>query len=321
MIQADHLTKRYGRILAVDDLTFRVQPGEILGFLGPNGAGKSTTLRILSGFLPPTSGSARVNGLDLTQHSLAARRSIGYLPENFVAAPELRVGEYLRFRAKLKGLSAAQAKQRTQELAAALGLTDRLRQSFSALSKGFKQRVGLADVLIADPPALLLDEPFGGLDPLQRHDLRRFLQRLAEEGKAVLFSSHVLPEVEEIAHRVLIIHRGRAQADGTVQALGKRAAEQAPVQFRTEADALALEVALQQHLSAAEATSLKRHGSLFELQPASAESRHALFQWLASRQEPVAEFRTLAPSLDELFRTMTDGADVKASVPPAEVAE
>jgi ABC-2 type transport system ATP-binding protein len=321
MIQADHLTKRYGRILAVDDLTFRVQPGEILGFLGPNGAGKSTTLRILSGYLPPTSGSAQIAGMDLTQHSLAARRSIGYLPENFVAAPELRVGEYLRFRAKLKGLSTADAKRRTTELAAALGLTDRLRQSFSALSKGFKQRVGLADVLIADPPALLLDEPFGGLDPLQRHDLRRFLQRLAEEGKAILFSSHVLPEVEEIAHRVLIIHRGRAQADGTVQALGKRAAEQAPVQFRTEADALQLEAALQDHLAEAEAQSLKRHGSMFELQPASAESRHALFQWLAARQEPVAEFRTLAPSLDELFRSMTDESDTNSSASTVEVTE
>lgn len=317
MIQADHLTKRYGRILAVDDLTFRVQPGEILGFLGPNGAGKSTTLRILSGYLPPTAGKAQVHGMDLTQHSLAARRSIGYLPENFVAAPELRVGEYLRFRAKLKGLSAADAKRRTLELAAALGLSDRLRQSFSALSKGFKQRVGLADVLIADPPALLLDEPFGGLDPLQRHDLRNFLRCLAEEGKAILFSSHVLPEVEELAHRVLILHRGRAQADGTIEELGRRAAEQAPVQFRTEADAAALEEALRQHLPAPEGDSLKRHGSIFELQPESAESRHALFQWLANRQEPIAEFRTLAPSLDELFRTMTEESAPQTSASAA----
>ncbi len=322
MIQADHLTKRYGRILAVDDLTFRVQPGEILGFLGPNGAGKSTTLRILSGYLPPTSGKAQVAGLDLTQHSLQVRKSIGYLPENFVAAPELRVGEYLRFRAKLKGLSASEAKKRTQELAAALGLTDRLRQSFSALSKGFKQRVGLADVLIADPPALMLDEPFGGLDPLQRHELRIFLRKLAEEGKAILFSSHVLPEVEELAHRVLIIHRGRAQADGTIEELGRRAAEQSPVQFRTEADAGLLQTALQEYLPASEAATLQRHGSMFELHPESAQSRHALFQWLGQRQEPIAEFRTLAPSLDELFRHMTDDRPAATSTvdPPAQAA-
>jgi ABC-2 type transport system ATP-binding protein len=306
MIQADCLTKRYGRILAVEELSFRVQPGEILGFLGPNGAGKSTTLRILSGYLPPTSGSAQINGLDLTQHSLLARRSIGYLPENFVAAPELRVGEYLRFRAKLKGLTASEAKARTNQLAAALGLTDRLKQSFAALSKGFKQRVGLADVLIADPPALLLDEPFGGLDPLQRHELRSFLAKLAADGKAILFSSHVLPEVEELAQRVLILHQGRAQADGTIEELGRRAAEQAPVQFRTEADPTALASALADALPAAELASLKQHGAIFELLPESAERRHALFQWLALRKEPIAEFRTLAPSLDDLFRSMTD---------------
>ncbi|NQU50325.1 MAG: ABC transporter ATP-binding protein [Planctomycetes bacterium] len=306
MIQADCLTKRYGRIVAVEELSFRVQPGEILGFLGPNGAGKSTTLRILSGYLPPTSGSAQINGLDLTQHSLLARRSIGYLPENFVAAPELRVGEYLRFRAKLKGLKASEAKARTIELAAALGLTDRLKQSFAALSKGFKQRVGLADVLIADPPALLLDEPFGGLDPLQRHELRSFLAKLAADGKAILFSSHVLPEVEELAQRVLILHQGRAQADGTIEELGRRAAEQAPVQFRTEADPAGLALALADALPAAELASLKQHGAIFELLPESAERRHGLFQWLAQRKEPIAEFRTLAPSLDDLFRSMTE---------------
>jgi ABC-2 type transport system ATP-binding protein len=309
MIQADHLTKRYGNILAVDDLSFRVQPGEILGFLGPNGAGKSTTLRILSGYLPPTSGTARIQGMDLTEQSLAARKCIGYLPENFVAPPELRVGEYLRFRAKLKGLSSKKAKIRTLELSEALGLQLRLKQSFSALSKGFRQRVGLADSLIADPPALLLDEPFGGLDPLQRHEFRTVLRELAKEGKAILFSSHVLPEVEELAERVLILHQGKAQADGTVTELGRRAAEQAPVQFRTEGPANELRDALAQELLPSEAASLKQHGSIFEIKPESADRRHALFQWLAQKKEPIAEFRTLSPSLDELFRSMTDQTD------------
>jgi gliding motility-associated transport system ATP-binding protein len=306
MIQADRLTKCYGNLVAVADLTFQVGPGEILGFLGPNGAGKSTALRILSGFLPPTSGRASIHGHDLTDQSLRARRCIGYLPENFVAAPELRVGEYLRFRAKLKGMPGKLARPRVEEIAHRMSLFERLSQPFSALSKGYRQRVGLADALLADPPALLLDEPFGGLDPLQRHEFRQLLRQLAGQGKAILFSSHVLPEVEELAHRVLILHQGRAQADGTIEALGQRAAEHAPVQFRTEGDPESLQAALALDLLPEEFASLKNHGSVFELQPASAQRRHQIFQWLAQRHEPIAEFRTLTPTLDDLFLSMTE---------------
>jgi gliding motility-associated transport system ATP-binding protein len=306
MIKADRLTKCYGNLVAVADLTFQVAAGEILGFLGPNGAGKSTTLRILSGYLPPTSGRASINGKDLTDQSLEARRHIGYLPENFVAAPELRVGEYLRFRAKLKGSSRKAAAVRTDQIAEMMSLTDRLQQPFNALSKGYRQRVGLADALLADPPALLLDEPFGGLDPLQRQEFRKLLGLLASEGKAVLFSSHVLPEVEEVAQRVLILHQGKAQADGTIEELGRRAAEQAPVQFRTEGDPESLRQALALDLQPSELASLQTHGPVFELNPASAQRRHQIFQWLAQRQEPIAEFRTLTPTLDDLFHSMTE---------------
>jgi len=216
LIQAKQLHKSYGSLKAVRDLNFSVAPGEILGFLGPNGAGKSTTLRILSGFMPPTAGHTAIDGHDLVDSSLAARRSTGYLPERFVAPPELRVGEYLMYRAGLKNLTRKQAKKVIAVLAERLGLTPRLKQSFGNLSKGFRQRVGLADALLANPPALLLDEPFAGLDPLQRKDFRQMLKELAVDGKAILFSSHVLAEVEPIADRILVLHKGFALAEGTL---------------------------------------------------------------------------------------------------------
>ncbi len=305
MIETTCLSKRYGALLALDEVSLRVEAGEILGFLGPNGAGKSTTLRILSGFMPPTSGSASIDGLDLLRESLKARQRIGYLPENFVAPQEMRVVEYLRFRGRLKGLSRRAARQRVTEIGERLGLGERMRQTFGALSKGFRQRVGLADALLADPPALLLDEPFGGLDPLQRQEFRDFLRDLAKVGKAVLFSSHVLPEVEEIADRVAILHQGRLQVDGTIEELGKRAHEEAPVQFRTEGDPVVLEQLLAQDLLPEEASSLKREGPFLTVLPASAERRQFLFRWLAAQEQEISEYRTLAPTLDDLFRSST----------------
>lgn len=305
MIEAEALTKRYGPLTAVDALSFRVDPGEILGFLGPNGAGKSTSLRILSGYLPPTGGRARIDGCDLQDASLAARRRIGYLPENFVAPPELRVGEYLRFRGGLKGLKRSESKRRTAEVIEALGLQERVRQPFAALSKGYRQRVGLADALLADPPALLLDEPFGGLDPVQRQDFRNFLRDLARGGKAVLFSSHVLPEVEEIADRVLIIHHGKTRADGELARLQQRALDEAPVQFRTSEDGAALLEPLRGFLNEQELGTLQQQGGAFRVMPADAARRQALFRWLAAQQVEVQEFRTLTPTLEDLFRSMT----------------
>jgi len=305
MIEAEHLTKRYGPFTAVEDLSFTVAAGEILGFLGPNGAGKSTTLRVLSGYHPPSSGRARIDGLDLQDQSLRARQRLGYLPENFVAPPELRVGEYLRFRARLKGLPGKQARTQVKQVAETLSLSDRLKQPFAALSKGYRQRVGLADALLGDPPALLLDEPFGGLDPLQRQEFREFLRGLAEQGKAILFSSHVLPEVEEIADRVLILHHGVARAQGNWAQLAARLAAQTPVQFRTEGDATAVESALRAWLSKEELDSLQCVGNEFRFQPDHADRRQELFEWLAAEHVQVSSFQTLVPNLEDLFRSMT----------------
>ncbi|MBC8329209.1 MAG: ABC transporter ATP-binding protein [Planctomycetes bacterium] len=307
MIRVDRLHKRFGAVQAVRDLSFEVPPGEILGFLGPNGAGKTTTLRILSGFLPPSSGAAAVAGHDLTQASIQARRATGYLPESFVAPPELRVGEYLRFRAGLKAVPGARRRRRVAEVTEMLGLGPRLRQPFSALSKGFRQRVGLADALLADPPALLLDEPFGGLDPLQRQEFRELLRGLAHDHrKAVLFSSHVLPEVEELADRVLVIDEGRALALGSREELLSRL-DQAPRQrLRISGDGAALGRKLPEAFPGLEV--LACDGGELLLQLADAGQRGALFRWFACRGEEVLAFHPDTPTLEDLFRVLVAGA-------------
>jgi ABC-2 type transport system ATP-binding protein len=219
MIETKELSKQYGRVQALDRLSVSIAAGEILGFLGPNGAGKSTALKILSGYLPPSSGTAAVNGLSLLSNSLEARSLVGYLPENFVAPSELFVAEYLTYRAGLKGVKPAERKAEVLRVMKLVGLEHRAHQRFDALSKGYKQRLGVADSLLGDPPILILDEPFSGLDPLQRQEFRQILRRLREANKAIVFSSHVLPEVEDLANRVLIIHHGKTRVTSDVKEL------------------------------------------------------------------------------------------------------
>jgi len=304
MIHAERLTKRFGPVTAVEEVTFRVARGEVLGFLGPNGAGKSTTLRILCGWWPPSAGRAAVDGHDLLRDSLGARRRIGYLPENFAAPPELRVAEYLGFRARLKSLRRREARRRTGEVADRLGLGERLGQTIGSLSRGFRQRVGLADALLADPPALLLDEPFTGLDPLQRQEFREFLRDLAHrEGKAVLFSSHVLPEVEDLADRLLILHRGRARLLGDLKELLHAARREAPLRLEVAGDPGALAAALADAPGLGEACPVVgRDGRALLLRPQDEDARRALLRLLVARDEDLRELRPLTPSLEELFR-------------------
>lgn len=214
VIEVSRLTKRFGRVTAVDGLSFTVGPREIVGFLGPNGAGKSTTMRILSGFLPATAGSARVVGYDVFHQSAEVRKRIGYMPENNPLPPDMRVREYLRFRGRLKGLSGSACRERVDLVQELCGLRDVGRRIIGTLSKGYRQRVGLADALVHDPPLLILDEPTIGLDPNQIRALRQLIKDLAQ-SRSVLLSSHILPEVEMTCTRVLIMHRGRVRAEGT----------------------------------------------------------------------------------------------------------
>ncbi len=214
VIEVSRLTRRFGRVTAVDDLSFTVGEREIVGFLGPNGAGKSTTMRILAGFLPASSGTARVAGYDVFHESTEVRRRIGYMPENNPLPPDMRVREYLKFRARIKGLHGSECRERVDLVQERCGLRDVARRIIGTLSKGYRQRVGLADALIHDPPLLILDEPTIGLDPNQIRSLRQLIKDLGQR-RSILLSSHILPEVEMTCTRVLIMHRGRIRAAGT----------------------------------------------------------------------------------------------------------
>src|SRR3954447_9141803 len=225
MIHVQNLTKYYGDYPAVRDVSFTIPKGQIVGFLGPNGAGKSTTMRILAGYLAATSGSATIDGIDVFWHPVAARRRIGYMPENCPLYPEMRVTEYLHFRAGIKGLHGSRRRQRIDYVLGRCWLTDVKRQLIGTLSKGYRQRVGLADVLLAEPPVLILDEPTAGLDPAQIRETRKLIRELGQEH-TLLLSTHILSEVEMTCNRVIIIHQGRVAASGMLDDLGREAGEE-----------------------------------------------------------------------------------------------
>jgi ABC-2 type transport system ATP-binding protein len=225
VIEVHGLTKDYGTVIAVRDVSFSVGRGEVVGFLGPNGAGKSTTLRILAGFLGATSGKVMVNGHDIAEASLLARASLGYMPESAPLYPELRVREYLEFRARLKRLPRAKRTAGIERALERANLRDVSETTIGHLSKGYRQRVGLADALVADPPLLILDEPTAGLDPNQVREVRALIKELATDH-TVLLSTHILSEVEATCQRALVIDRGRLVAQGSLEELsrGRRSA-------------------------------------------------------------------------------------------------
>lgn len=220
MIEVENLTKRYPGRVAVADLSFSVARGEIVGLLGPNGAGKSTIMRILSAFMPATSGSVRVAGYDVYHQADEVRRSIGYMPENNPVHRDMRVREYLKFRASLKGLSRSRARERIDVVMEQCGLTEVQKRIIGHLSKGYQQRVGLADALVHEPHLIILDEPTIGLDPNQIRSVRKLIKDLAGHH-TVLLSTHILPEVEMTCNRVLILHQGQVLAHDTPDNLQK----------------------------------------------------------------------------------------------------
>jgi ABC-2 type transport system ATP-binding protein len=213
MIEIEHLVKRFGPFTAVDDVTFSVAKGEVLGFLGPNGAGKSTTMKMATGFLTPTSGSVKVAGFDVVEEPLAAKRCIGYLPEGAPAYPDMTPAAFLGFVAEVRGLKGADRAARIEAAAAHVALGSVMDQPIDTLSKGFKRRVGLAQAILHDPPVLVLDEPTDGLDPNQKHEVRELIRTMAAE-KAIVISTHILEEVEAVCTRALVIAGGRLLAEG-----------------------------------------------------------------------------------------------------------
>jgi ABC-2 type transport system ATP-binding protein len=215
MIHVEKLNKYYGDYPAVRDVSFDVAKGQVVGFLGPNGAGKSTTMRILVGYITATSGKATIDGVDVFWNPIEARRKIGYMPESCPLYTDMKVDEYLRFRGGLKGLSRRERRIRIDYVAEKCWLQDVRKQLIGTLSKGYRQRVGLADALLADPPVLILDEPTAGLDPTQIRETRKLIRELGKQH-TVLLSTHILPEVEMACDSVIIIQQGKVVAEGTL---------------------------------------------------------------------------------------------------------
>ena len=239
MIEIQQLTKVFDTRPAVDQVTFTVRPGEVLGFLGPNGAGKSTTMKMLTGFLPPTSGGARICGHEVTEDPIAAQRCIGYLPEGAPLYPDMTPASLLQFVSQARSMERAHARQRTGEVVALVGIESVMKQRIDTLSKGFKRRVGLAAAILHDPQVLILDEPTDGLDPNQKEEVRKLIRSMAQD-KVIVLSTHILEEVEAVCTRAIIISEGRVLFDGTPAELRARSTTHGAIALHlagTQADA------------------------------------------------------------------------------------
>jgi ABC-2 type transport system ATP-binding protein len=238
LLVIEHLSKSFGPIVAVDDVSFTLRRGEVLGFLGPNGAGKSTTMRMITGYLAPTAGRITVCGLDLARHPIAVRRRIGYLPEGAPAYGEMTPHSLLEFVARLRGYDHAARQRRVEAMVDLLELQGVLHQPIETLSKGFKRRVGLASALLHDPEVLILDEPTDGLDPNQKHHVRTLLQDMAKD-KAIIISTHILEEVDAVCTRAIVIAKGRIVVDARPAELEARSRYHNAVALRMPADQIA----------------------------------------------------------------------------------
>ena len=242
MIEIDHLTKRFGPITAVDDVSFFVAQGEVVGFLGPNGAGKSTTMKMATGFLRPTLGTARICDFDVLEDPIEVKQRIGYLPEGAPMCPDMTTAAFLRFIARVRGFDGAEVDEKIAQAIDKTQLASVLEQPIETLSKGYKRRVGLAQALLHDPEVLILDEPTDGLDPNQKHEVRELIHGMSED-KAIVVSTHILEEVEAVCSRAVIIAKGRIVADDTPEELLKKAPDHNAVIIRA-ADLVAVRAAL-----------------------------------------------------------------------------
>jgi len=309
MIKVEGLTKRYARTVAVNDISFEVEKGQIVGFLGPNGAGKTTTMRILTGFLPPTAGKANVAGFDVQDHPMEVKRRIGYLPETPPVYPEMEVREYLHFAGQLKGISAGDIKARTDDAIGRCSLGDVRDKLIGKLSKGYRQRVGIAQAIIHNPDVLILDEPTSGLDPKQIIEIRELLRALAGEHTIIL-STHILSEVEHSCERVIIISQGNVVAQDSVANLTNRLHGSEAVALEVEAGPAAGEV--QQRLEQVSGVSrvmLKepRDGKLaFEVESLQGRQIRAdLARSVVNAGWNLSELRAVGQSLEDIFLELT----------------
>ena len=306
MIGTEHLTKHYGSLAAVEDVSFQVAPGEVLGFLGPNGAGKTTTMRMLTGFVAPTSGRASVCGHDIETEPLAAKAALGYLPEGAPSYGEMTVRRFLDFVADVRALSGERRAARLRHVIEHLHLGAVLEQTIDTLSKGFRRRVGLAQAIVHDPPVLILDEPTDGLDPNQKHEVRTLINDMARD-KIIVISTHLLEEVDAVCTRAIIIARGRIVADDTPTGLAARSryhnAVSMQLEERGQLEAARTAVAALAAVAGVEVS--ERDARLTALPKAGATILPALSELAARSGLKLKELHLESGRLDEVFRTIT----------------
>ncbi|MFQ5527893.1 MAG: ATP-binding cassette domain-containing protein [Thermoanaerobaculia bacterium] len=316
MIEARDLTRRYGDFTAVDGLSFSIDEGEIVGILGPNGAGKTTTIRMITGFLPPSTGRVTVAGKDLSRDSVAARGALGYLPENIALYPEMRVSEYLAYRAQLEGVGRQEARGRIGEVLSLCLLEEVRDQIIGTLSKGYRQRVGLATAILHQPKVLVLDEPTIGLDPKQIVAIRELIRELASESTLVL-STHILPEVELLCSRVMIIDRGRIVAEGSPESLRASAIGGTRVRVTLKHEVAEAVESLDSIPGVELVDALG--GGVYSLECAGAsDPREAIFRTAVERGWTLLELSRTQASLEDVFVRLTTGEGRSSSEPVPE---
>jgi ABC-2 type transport system ATP-binding protein len=306
MIKTNHLTKRYHSLTAVDDVTFEVGPGEVLGFLGPNGAGKTTTMRMLAGFVGPTSGSATICGHDIESAPLAAKAALGYLPEGAPLYGEMTVRGFLDFIASLRALEGERRTERLAHVIEHLQLGAVLGQTIDTLSKGFRRRVGLAQAIVHDPPVLILDEPTDGLDPNQKHEVRTLINTMARD-KIIVISTHILEEVEAVCTRAIVIAKGRVVADDTPAGLAARSRyhNAVSVQLEDPAQLAAARAAFASLPGVAAVEVSERDARLTALPRGGSMILPAVSELAAGQGLKLQELHLESGRLDEVFRTIT----------------
>ena len=307
MIEVQNLTKRYGRFTAVEDVSFRVERGEILGFLGPNGAGKSTTMRILTGFMPATAGKAIVAGYDVFEQPIEAKRRTGYLPETPPLYPDMTVLDYLTFVSKIKGVQPSERKQRIKYVMERVRVDDMAGRLCARLSKGYKQRVGLAQALIHNPDVLILDEPTAGLDPKQIIETRQLIKELAGDHTIIL-STHILPEVSQTCERVVIINKGKVVAIDTPDNLTSRLRGSVSMFVEVDANGQDAAAIISRVAGVTGVTESERRGSSIGFEVASEQGRdirRELAQAVVGSGCGLLELRPMRVSLEEIFLSLT----------------
>jgi ABC-2 type transport system ATP-binding protein len=302
-IEIENLTRRFGAFIAVDHISFSVERGEVLGFLGPNGAGKSTTMKMITGFLTPTSGSVRVDGHDVQRDPIVVKKNIGYLPEGAPLWADMSAGRFLEFIAGVRGLSGAARIDRIRDVVAKTQIGSVLEQPIDTLSKGFKRRVGLAQALLHDPDVLILDEPTDGLDPNQKHEVRQLIAEMSEE-KAIVISTHILEEVEAVCTRAIIIANGRIVADATPAELLARSDQHNAVSLQIDGD---IDVArrLLQGLPTVSSVEVGQRNRLLVRPKDGAQILHEVGIAMRSHNITIDEIHIARGHLDQVFRTIT----------------